>query len=245
MRVMIVDDERHMTEYLKHIIHWEDYGVADLEVLMDGIEAKKRLLLAPPQLLIADICMPEVSGLDLAQFIHEEGLNTKVMIISGFSEFSYAQQAIRYGVTEYLVKPVLKKDFITALSNILKSIPAEIPIPELDNSSTMQEADDEVIFKVKGYVEGHFDEPLSLETLGQIAHLNPSYLSHYFKVATGETLMSYLLKVRMTKAVELLRTSDLKVNVIAEMVGYSKPQYFIALFKKTYGSTPQQFRKQV
>ena len=71
-----------------------------------------------------------------------------------------------------------------------------------------------------------------------------SYLSHHFKTVTGKNLLSYLTEVRMVKAAQLLATSALKVNIIGDMVGYHKTQYFISLFKKQYGLTPQQYRRQ-
>lgn len=244
MKVMVVDDERHMTEYLKHIIDWEEYGIRQIALFNDAVKAEAYLKAEEPDLLIVDICMPEISGLELAKWIKDQQLKTKVMIVSGFSEFGNAQQAMRYGVTEYLVKPVLKNEFIQALGNILPLVEKKESHPAEPDSQTLNSEEDEVVSRVKGYIDEHYDEPLSLDTLSRIVHLNPSYLSHYFKTATGETLMSWLLRIRLQKAAHLLQTSDLKVNVISEMVGYNKAQYFIALFKKKYGMTPQQYRKQ-
>lgn len=256
MKVMIVDDEQHMTEYLKHIIDWQQYGFSQVVTVNKGKQALQLLAEETPQLLIADIRMPEVSGLDLAERVSELDLTTKVIIVSGFSEFEYAQKAIRYGVTEYLVKPVLKKDFVAALEKVLPllteektaavdqaaSVAAAIPSPLQTPADKTAQAD--AITFLQEYIREHYDEPLSLELLAEKVHLNASYLSYAFKSATGENLLGYLTDVRMRKAAELLATSDLRVNSIGDMVGYHKTQYFISLFKKKYGLTPQQYRKQ-
>lgn len=260
MKVMIVDDEQHMTEYLKHLIDWQTYGFNQVETINKGKQAQQLLAESPPELLIADIRMPEVSGLDLAAQLAEQKAATKVMIVSGFSEFDYAQKAIRYGVTEYLVKPVLKKDFLIALERTLPLITESIgkvdeatvtSMGERVASGSEQFADpnetmveDENIVFLKAYIHNHYDEPLSLESLGEKVQLNASYLSHHFKTVTGKNLLSYLTEVRMAKAAELLAESELKVNIIGDMVGYHKTQYFISLFKKKYGLTPQQYRRQ-
>lgn len=259
MRVMIVDDEQHMTEYLKHIIDWQRYGFTQVLTINKGRQALQLLSEESPQLLIADIRMPEISGLDLAAKISELGLTTKVIIISGFSEFDYAQKAIRYGVTEYLVKPVLKKDFLSALEKVLpllneskdKQIPAAKKAAEHLGDSDLEEqkmtntkSQEAAIEFLKAYIQDHYDESLSLELLAEKVHLNASYLSYYFKSSTGENLLGYLTDVRMQKAAELLANSELRVNIIGDMVGYHKTQYFISLFKKKYGLTPQQYRKQ-
>lgn len=260
MKVMIVDDEQHMTEYLKHLIDWREYGFDQVITINKGKEAQQLLEEAPPDLLIADIRLPEVSGLDLAAQLVAQEAPTKVMIVSGYSEFDYAQKAIRCGVTEYLVKPVLKKDFLKALERTLPLMPGRtISTSEADFKSAVTSspfssegfpcegesaAEDENIVFLKEYIHRHYDEALSLESLGEKVHLNASYLSHHFKAVTGKNLLSYLTEVRMTKAAELLANSDLKVNIIGDMVGYHKTQYFISLFKKKYGLTPQQYRRQ-
>ena len=69
---------------------------------------------------MTDIRMPRVSGLDLVKYIDEKNYPTKTIILSGYSEFEYAQQALRYGVTEYLVKPILKKDFQISLEHVME-----------------------------------------------------------------------------------------------------------------------------
>lgn len=235
MEVLIVDDERHMTEYLKHLVEWPKYGFNQVTTINKALLVEEYLLNEKPALMLVDIRMPEVSGLQLAQIVHEKKLATKVVIISGFSEFDYAQKAIRFGVIEYLVKPVLKSDLIEVLQ---KS--HFIHTHEEEKELTVEE--DPMVYLIKSYIENHLDEPLTLEMIGNHVHLNPKYLSHFFKKKTGTNVLSYLTQHRMDKAAQLLRTSDLQVQEIGEMVGYKKTQYFIALFKKYYQFTPQQYR---
>lgn len=110
MKVLLVDDENHILEYLKHLIRWLDFGYDTVLTATSGQAASELLQQEQPALLITDIRMPEVSGLDLARLVTTKKLATQVVILSGYSEFDYAQQALRYGVVDYLLKPVLQPD---------------------------------------------------------------------------------------------------------------------------------------
>ena len=115
MKVLLVDDESYMTEYLKKLVDWKSYGFEEVLTASGGSIARDLIEQKKPELLVTDIRMPRVSGLDLVKYIDEKNYPTKTIILSGYSEFEYAQQALRYGVTEYLVKPILKKDFQISL----------------------------------------------------------------------------------------------------------------------------------
>lgn len=248
MNVMIIDDEKHMTEYLKHLINWNEYGFENIIIFNRGLEAEKAILKNPPNLILTDIRMPEITGLQIAKCVSDNKLDSQVIIISGYSDFEYAQKAIRYGVREFLLKPLLKKDFLGALERLsdtleLNSIKKKVDLP-VSNVVVKSIVVDPIIDEVQKYIKGHYDELLTLDILSQIVHLNSSYLSAYYKKITGNNLSSFVTGVRLERAAKLLVESDLRINKIGEMVGYNKTQYFISLFKKKYGVTPQQFRRE-
>lgn len=122
MKVLLVDDESYMTEYLKKLVDWKSYGFEEVLTASGGSIARDLIEQKKPELLVTDIRMPRVSGLDLVKYIDEKNYPTKTIILSGYSEFEYAQQALRYGVTEYLVKPILKKDFQISLEHVMEKI---------------------------------------------------------------------------------------------------------------------------
>lgn len=101
-----------------------------------------------------------------------------------------------------------------------------------------------VVDKAIKYIEQYYSkEGLSLNEVAQAIHVNPAYLSNMFKVKKGINFSDYLLELRMKKAMELLRKKDTKVYEVAEMVGYSNPQYFSVCFKKYTGVSPLDFKK--
>ncbi|WP_040950753.1 response regulator [Gorillibacterium massiliense] len=99
-----------------------------------------------------------------------------------------------------------------------------------------------IISHIQAYIEEHLHEDVSLTKVGEYMYLHPVYLSRLYKKETGESLSSYITRMRMEKAAHLLRSTNKKVSDIAEEVGYHKTQYFIRLFKETYECTPQTFR---
>lgn len=122
MRLLIVDDGHYVVEYIKHLLDWSKFGVGQVETLTNSIEAKRRLDGDRVDILITDIRMPEVSGLDLLQHIQERKLGTKVVFLSGYSQFEYAQMAVRLGALDYLLKPVDKEDMEKAMSKVVRLV---------------------------------------------------------------------------------------------------------------------------
>lgn len=101
------------------------------------------------------------------------------------------------------------------------------------------------IYKVKRYVDRHFDENLTLKRLANQFYMNPVYLGQLFKKTYGVYFKDYLLHVRIEKAKEHLRQSDLKVYEVAEAIGFGSSDYFVTQFEKIVGSTPSKYRQKI
>ena len=194
MKVLLVDDESYMTEYLKKLVDWKSYGFEEVLTASGGSIARDLIEQKKPELLVTDIRMPRVSGLDLVKYIDEKNYPTKTIILSGYSEFEYAQQALRYGVTEYLVKPILKKDFQISLEHVMeKFFEKEESFP------------DDGISAVKKYIAEHVGEDLSLEAaellsgtdrwvheiMESVGYQKSQYFSKIFKEKYGVTPNEY------------------------------------------------------
>ncbi|MCJ7842320.1 response regulator [Lederbergia sp. NSJ-179] len=130
MKLLIVDDERRILEYLLNVMEWEKYGFNEVK----GLSSSKEALLLinngyEPDVLITDIKMPEVTGLDLVQAMNR---NTKVIIISGYSDFEFAQKAIRFGVKDYLLKPIFQDELKTTISKVINEISIEKMVEDIN-----------------------------------------------------------------------------------------------------------------
>ncbi|MBP3361262.1 MAG: response regulator [Clostridia bacterium] len=120
--MIIVDDERIIREGLKKFIQKLDCGFCVQEIFEDGKEAIEYLQVHPVDLVITDICMNEVNGLEVAEYVQGHLPDTEMLILSGYRDFEYAQQAMSCGVTRYLLKPVKNAEIVEILDNVRRRL---------------------------------------------------------------------------------------------------------------------------
>lgn len=139
MRTMLVDDEPFILQGLSVLIDWEAEGYEIVKTAVNGMEALEYLRENQVDLIIADIRMPVMSGLQLLEIIREEKISGAYFIIlSGYNDFQYAQKAIRYSCMDYILKPVQKEGLLKSLRNAVKD--KEITEKEAENGRRMQQA---------------------------------------------------------------------------------------------------------
>lgn len=118
MRVLLLDDEKYIVEYLKHLVDWSKYDYSEVLTFTNSVKAVDYLENHDIDLLVTDIRMPELSGLEVAEKMFTQKKALKMIFLTGYSDFEYARQAIHYGVKDYILKPVTKSD----LENVLQAI---------------------------------------------------------------------------------------------------------------------------
>ena len=121
-KVLLVDDEALIREAISENIPWEEMGFELIASCENGREAMERMKEVTPDLLLTDIYMPYVDGIELARYVNENHPDTKTVIISGYDEFEYAKQAVRYQVMEYILKPVTPSELAEVLLRAKKSL---------------------------------------------------------------------------------------------------------------------------
>lgn len=121
-RILIAEDEEIIRRGVSHSLDWSEIGCEIAGAVENGAEALTFLKSNPPDLLLCDIRMPELSGLDVARYIYENKIDCKVILLTGYNEFAYAQQAITYGVFDYLLKPVSPEALQNAVTRAVRVI---------------------------------------------------------------------------------------------------------------------------
>lgn len=122
-KLLIADDEKIIRESVKEIIPWKELGIEICACCKNGLEALDAILDTAPDIVMTDIRMPGISGLELIEKIQKFDSHIQFIILTGYPEFEYARQAIRYGVKEYLLKPISEEAIITAVKNVKASFP--------------------------------------------------------------------------------------------------------------------------
>lgn len=411
-KVMIADDEPIIKDGLLSFIDWEALNCDVVSMVDNGIQAKEELATHPIDILLADIRMPGLNGIELAEHVHRFHPQTKVIILTAYPHFNYAQSAIKYNVFEFIVKtnpiekllaaikraisvitqereemnkvkhleskideniPAIRNKFLAdvmhglmasdkdilnkaqdlhvilteyyvllfgantitygekqiefneyseimrsihrlfmqkfkhlnpyflflgyekicvilpftphqqfshinelinychdvlSLSTLPQDITIHIGVSERHESlidlpiayqqalrslvnknieKTLQFQNQGhhhiVINKIIQYIEQHFHEKITLDTLATYVHMNSSYLSRLFNKEIGESLTDYINRIRIERAKQLIVDSDLNINEITYMVGFSDPSYFSNTFKKFTGVTPREYKQ--
>ncbi len=237
--VIIADDEFWALEKIKKLFKWEDYGF-ELVGETDNVDELVRLVLEiKPEVVFLDIKMHGKSGLDALKTIRDKGIKSKVVIISAYSKFEDAQLAIKYGAFEYCLKPISQDLADELLQNLRISLDKEndiIPKEEIT------EIDNKAFENLVNYIRTHYREKLYLGELAKKFYINLTYCCYLFNKNMGCNFTTFLMRVRMERAAELLLTTNMTVKQIAEHLGYDY-YYFNKLFKKYYQKTPSKYKQ--
>ncbi|WP_028549429.1 response regulator transcription factor [Paenibacillus sp. UNC451MF] len=250
-KVLLVEDEQLIREGIKRLI---EQLSSDFTVAMEAVNGKEALTYLDsgmPDLIISDIRMREMDGISFIQEVRKRYAELPIMIISGYQDFHYAQQAIRCEVTDYLLKPINRRAFLTALEKIRGKLNKMHGMDSKEEgnpylaSSVLNGNHNFTIRTVKEYIAAHPEDDLSLKTIADFVDLHPAYLSHLFKGETGQNLSDYITDIRMERAKYLLSHTHLKVYNIARLSGYQSPKHFALVFKQQVGVTPGTYRDAV
>ncbi|MCI8615401.1 MAG: response regulator [Lachnospiraceae bacterium] len=245
--VFIVDNEHFAALYLKQLFHRPDLGFECTRTFTNAKDAALAILASPPDLIVSDIRMPRMNGLEFMKYLSERNVPSRIILVSAFSDFSYAQEALRGGALDYLNKPVSKADVekcILRIKEILdkeRSYTPENSFPSPGKKLSESENGD-ITMEMKRFLERHYAEPVRLKDLADYVHLNASYCSVLFQKSFGISFSKYLINMRMEKAQKLLQSKSLSVSQAGILVGYPDLSYFSKEFKKKYGITPTEYK---
>lgn len=238
--LIVIDDEIELLEGLENHFPWEKYGFTVQESFSNGNDALHWLESHTTDVILTDICMPSISGLDLISKIKHDCSNTPLFcLLSAHQDFSYAQEGIKLGVKHYLLKPTNFDEIGDAFTSIREELDrVNNSYFETNNNYSIQ------IQRAINIIEAK-PELASLQSVSDAVGVNPSYLSRLFKEDTGENFSSILTKIKMEKAKELLLSKYSYSNKdIAELLGYGESQNFCRTFRKYFSMTPQKYKKE-
>ena len=271
MRVLIADDEERICELIKFLGNFQEEGMECLPFAKTGKEALERVEKELPELLITDIKMPVFSGLHIAKEIARKKLPTKVIIVSAYSDFSYAKEGIQAGVSDYLLKPIKKKELQESIRKVKEELKEKKPIEEtiaekVEGTISEQELSREksslesfaekktmedlsldtpcshLVSLSKKFIDQYFEEDIGLEEVAEHCKVSASYLSTQFKKELALGVNKYISGLRMERAKQLLAETNLSISEIASRLFYYDAKYFSKCFFDKMGMNPKDYR---
>ncbi|WP_270193989.1 response regulator transcription factor [Faecalibacterium prausnitzii] len=262
IRLLIADDEKLEREALAELVQRRFEREVVLEVAENGRKAADTAVLWGADLILMDIEMPGMSGLDAARAVLAQRPPCRVIFVTAYSLFQYAHEAVHLGACDYLLKPVDPDELEASVRRAMRQIETERKLEELaaarpqpEQTETEEEAEDApeesensqtalVMAHVRRYLEDNYMFDLSLDSVGEILHISPAYLSAQFKKYQKMNFLDCLTELRINAAKELLADPFRSSAEVASMVGYEDASYFARAFKKRTGMTPTQYRRQ-
>lgn len=237
--VLIADDETWVIFGLKRMIEKSGLPFRVIGETNDGVTTLEEVEKKKPDVLFSDIRMPGYTGLELLEHIQEKKLDVKVVFVSGYAEFTYAQKALSLGAVDYLLKPI-KPDMMTT---VLKKLEVKLAGKVQEEVIEQKEEKVPVIEQIITEIQEHYTENITLTELAKKYGISVGYLSSLIKENVGLSYSDYVTARRIQKAKELLEDELLSMEQIAEQTGFRDHFYFIKVFKKHTGITPGQYRK--
>lgn len=236
--LLLVDDEEASRNGLATYFPWEEQGFHVCGQVSDGQEALEWIRKQKVHVVLTDISMPGMDGIELARQIQKEEDHPCVVFLSAYDDFQYAQKAIRYGVRFYILKPSGFEELKETFQEIKKELDGrfeEISLVEKLHN------EDEIVSQVMEYISGEYRTG-TLTEISERLFLSPSYLSQLVKLKTGKNFVDLLFDMRMSKACAFLKDPEVKIYHISEMVGYTNPNNFTRAFKARYGHSPKEYQ---
>ncbi len=248
--ILIVEDEKFVRQGIKTMIERSGFCSGEIVECKNGLEALEAVKMRKFNLILTDIKMPNMDGLTFIKNIKEQAASTAyIVIISGYDDFSFAVEAMRYGAREYLLKPIERENFYSMLKNIKEEIEAselhEVLVGAKEGLALQEgaEADKRTkIEKAVKYIMSNYKSDLNMAVVSNFVSMNYTFFSEAFKEITGESFVDFVKSVRINVAKELLKTTNVKVGKISIESGFKDEKHFLKTFKTATGFTPTDYR---
>lgn len=239
LKLLIADDEDTIRKGVVKYIQLHTDRFQKIYEAENGQQALELILKYRPDIMLLDVQMPLKSGIEVMQEADRAGVLPLTIILSGFDEFKYAQQALRYGAKDYLLKPVRASELLNILNQAAdaqfgkEKVAADME-PGTETNRFVKAAQD--------YIAEHYTENLSLAEVAEKVGISGGYLSTMFRQNLHCGFVDYLNQVRIERACTYMAQNYLKTYEVAYKVGFNDEKYFSKVFKKIKGMSPKEYR---
>lgn len=242
-KVLIVDDEKPVRIAISKLGQWAKWHLEPPLYASDGKEALALLSELHPDLVFVDMHMPVMDGTGFLRQASARNPHAAFIVISGYDDFSYAQSAIHYGASDYLLKPVIADELNEAIGRVMTArYPDEdFSVPEASEAALSAS---EVVDLIHDTIESQYSENMRIQDFADKYFFSKEYLSRLFKSRYQLGIYEYLTMVRMKRAEELLKDSSIPISDISARVGYTDNNYFSKAFRNYRNMTPSEYRRE-
>lgn len=225
-------------------IDWASLGCAVVGEAANGEEGLAAAERYSPNLIITDVRMPHMDGIEMMRVLRERGSTAHVIVLTAYNDFDYARSALRFGAADYLLKPFRDQELVAAIERVREKAEAFSSRSAQDDLLALPKGDkSKYVLQTLEYIAAHYaDADINITTIARSIGISEGHLSHVFKKETSYTALGYLTLYRIHMARRLLADCRYKVYEVAGMVGYRDVAYFGSTFKKLTGLSPSEYQ---
>lgn len=249
-RIVIVEDEEIIRKGMQYAFPYDDWDCVVVGDARNGEEAIKVIQDKKPHIVLTDIEMPIMNGIEMMMQIEE---NISFIVISGYDDFSYVQEAMSLDAVGYLLKPIVEEDLKKQLykaiqryemrKEYLLNQEVKDQTKDIDVFDDIRSGKDDIVDAMILYIESNYMNRFKLQDVCEHLHYSESLLKKRFKEVTTITFNDYLNRYRVSQAIQLMKDGDKVVHNVAELVGFSDYKYFNKVFQKYVGYSMREFMR--
>ncbi len=249
--ILIVDDDELALRGIEKGVDWDTLAIDKIFKTHSAVTGKRILNDYKIHILLSDIELPGDNGLDLVAWVRKNKPEIICIFFTCHAEFYYAQEALRLGAMDYILKPIPYDKLWQCVSQAIKTLDERQEQKEkyaIIDQITREQGEkkiDDAIHRVKMYIMQNLESSIKREELAALVNFSPSYLGKIFKEKEGVSLTDYILEQRIVVAKQLLKVTELPITDISMRTGFSYPSYFTRAFKKATGITPLEYRENI
>ncbi|MBW7572405.1 response regulator transcription factor [Caproiciproducens faecalis] len=254
--VILVEDEDIIRKGIRYALPWEDHGCTVVGEARNGVDGKQLIQALNPDIVITDINMPVMDGLQMIAETKYQ-YDYVAILLTGYSDFEYAKEAIRNGVSDYILKPLNHEEMMEALDRAVlecknirilrkqnKSV-SELKDITLFSDNKLENPEDPVVAQILDFIGQNYTQKITLSELSEKLFYSDRYINQRFQKALGTTVIEYLNRYRIQKALSLLQENRLPISEIGGACGIGDYKYFSHVFKKYVGCSPKEYKLKI
>lgn len=242
-KVVVIDDEPIIVTGLTKMVPWEKYGCHVEGTAYDGMEGLSVIRNIKPDIVFSDIYMPKMNGLAMAAALKSEFEEMELTILTGYRDFELAQQAIKLGVTRFILKPSSMEELEEAVAVMVKNLKKKGIKDNTPGEETA--AGSFIVNKALQFMRENYSHKVTLTDVADNTFVSQWHLSKLLNKHTGQSFSELMNTIRIEEAKKLLEDASLRVGDVAEMVGFADMAHFSRVFKKITGVSANEFRNTI
>ena len=259
-RVLLADDEQIERMALAKRLKRHFCGSLDISEAVNGAEALETFKREKSQIVVMDISMPEMNGVEAAERIRSLDEDCIIIFLTAYDEFSYAKRAIVIRALDYLLKPCEEDELVAVMEEAMRltdkrlsvsGVPSPgVPSPDIrreEHAEAMPRDDGDgrlaqVAETIREYIRNNYMKEISMQDAARMMNYSDAYFCKLFKQCFDQNFTSYLTGFRVNEAKKLLKDRSISVKDVSMQVGYYDSNYFAKVFKRMTGMIPSEYR---